>query len=414
MRANGKSCVARAFAIALLPGAILMAALPATAVVIPLGDLAATQSNSDLVLSFPTTSPRLYIVQASPDLLLWTNCQPAVSGNGTVQTFTLSNALSGNQGFCRLLIQTPASLLLPQGTAFTIIGYDCGGIQEHVYVTGFDPTTGNPVGEVYLKTTCSCGKDCSTVHTKWASAMWDLAGNVIAAAALSNAPAVDTNFIATDAYGDTIYNTPTAAYLVVPIPAAPTGVTAVQSDDQLNISWSPNGINPVAITSSKLTATPVGSASSVLTMTVTGTATSGVIETVQPDTTYQITVVDTTVGGASPASTPLSVTTSPATILPSAPTNVVAAWQIPDPSGTNDSITVTWQAGNSGNSPIDEYQIVINGSDGGGTFTNTVSGTTLVTYFNSVDDIPNYSVTVQAHNAAGWGPKSVTVNLGGL
>ena len=33
---------------------------------------------------------------------------------------------------------------------------------------------------------------------------------------------------------------------------------------------------------------------------------------------------------------------------------------------------------------------------------------------NSLDYIPNYSVTVQAHNAAGWGPVSAAVNLGGL
>lgn len=414
MRANGKSCVARAFAIVLLLAAGLMVSLSATAVVIPPGGLAAAQSNSDLVLSFPTTSPKLYTVQGSPDLLQWTNCQPAIPGNGTVRTFTLSNALAGGQGFCRLLVQTPAGLILPVTPAFEILGYDCGGIQEQVFVTGFDPSTGNLMGDVFLKTTCSCGKACSTLHTNWAAVTWDLTGNEISATKLSNAPAFDTNFMATDAYGDTIFNAGNKAYLVVPIPAAPTGVTAIQLDDQFNISWTPNGVNPAAITSSTLTATPVGSTSSVLTTTVTGTGTSGVIQTVQPDTMYQITVVDTTVGGASPASAPLTITTVPATVVPSAPTNVVASWQIPDPSGTTDSITVTWQSGNPGNSPIDEYQIVINGSDGGGTFTNTVSGTTLVTYFNSIDYIPNYSVTVQAHNAAGWGPVSAVVNLGGL
>lgn len=414
MRANGKSCVARAFAVALLLGASLTAPLSAPAVVIPPGGLAVAQSNSDLVLSFPTTSPRLYTVQASSDLLQWTNCQPVIPGNGTVRTFTLSNALSGSQGFCRLLVQTPAGLILPVTPAFAILGYDCGGIQEQVFVTGFDPSTGGPMGDVYLKTSCSCGKDCSTFHTAWAAVTWDLTGNEVSATRLSNAPVVDTNFMATDASADTIYNAGNKAYLVVPAPTAPTGVTAVQLDDQLNISWTPNGVNPVAITSSILTATPVDSTNSVLSTIVAGTTTSGTIFSVQPDTTYQITVVDSTIGGDSPPSTPLTITTVPATVVPSAPTNVAAVWQIPDPSGTNDSITVTWQSGNPGNSPIDEYQIVISGSDGGGTFTNTVSGTTLVTYFNSVDDIPNYSVTVQAHNDAGWGAVSSVVRLGGL
>jgi len=62
---------------------------------------------------------------------------------------------------------------------------------------------------------------------------------------------------------------------------------------------------------------------------------------------------------------------------------------------------------------VDQYLVTITGSDGGGTFTQTVSGTTLTAYFG-VDYIPNWSVTVQAHNAAGWGPVSVAFNLGGL
>ena len=43
----------------------------------------------------------------------------------------------------------------------------------------------------------------------------------------------------------------------------------------------------------------------------------------------------------------------------------------------------------------------------------TVSGTALTADF-TVDYIPNWSVTVQAHNAFGWGPLSTKVNLGGL
>jgi hypothetical protein len=53
------------------------------------------------------------------------------------------------------------------------------------------------------------------------------------------------------------------------------------------------------------------------------------------------------------------------------------------------------------------------GSDGSGTFTQTVSGTTLSASF-TVDYIPNWSVTVQAHNAYGWGPLSSAFSLGGL
>src|SRR5437899_5497382 len=114
-------------------------------------------------------------------------------------------------------------------------------------------------------------------------------------------------FIASDGYGDAIYNAGTAAYLVVPIPAAPTDVTAVQSGDEFQISWALNGVNPAAVSSSTLTATPVNSSASTLTTTVAGSATSGFISSLQPQTTYQITVVNTTISGSSPASAPLSV-----------------------------------------------------------------------------------------------------------
>jgi hypothetical protein len=83
-----------------------------------------------------------------------------------------------------------------------------------------------------------------------------------------------------------------------------------------------------------------------------------------------------------------------------------------DPTGTTDSLIANWPATVPGNSPVDEYLILIK-SDGGSSYTNTVSGDTLTTYFN-VDWTPNWSVTVRAHNAAGWGPVSSTVNLGGL
>lgn len=376
--------------------------------------LAATASNRDLILSFPTTTTNYYGVQMCPGLSQsWTNTQAGLQGYGLTKTVTESNVLSGGSGFYRTVIQPqPVELFLPGSTAFAILGYDCGSIQEKVYLFGFD-TNGYPIGYVELKTICSCGKDCSSPHSASATAMWDFAGNVIATN-ITATGASNPNFIATDVSNDIIYNSGAIAYLIVPIPLAPTNVTAIQSGDQFNISWMSKGVNPIAITSSTLTATPIGSTNPVLTATVTNSVTNGIITTLEPSTTYQITVASTTVGGTGPTSVPLSVTTEAATIKPSAPTNVTAVWQIPDPSGSTDSITVSWSAANPGNSPVDEYQVVVAGSDGGGTFTNTVSGTTLVTYFNGMDYIPNYSVTVQAHNAAGWGPVSTAVNLGGL
>ncbi|HTP47975.1 MAG TPA: fibronectin type III domain-containing protein [Casimicrobiaceae bacterium] len=76
------------------------------------------------------------------------------------------------------------------------------------------------------------------------------------------------------------------------------------------------------------------------------------------------------------------------------------------------SLFASWTAAVPGDSPTDSYQITINGSDGGGTFTQAVPGSTLTATF-AVSDIPDWSVKVRAHNAAGWGPWSARFVLGG-
>jgi hypothetical protein len=416
MNTINKTVFPPGLASALLLGVTWAAALSAGAVTIPAGSLAARRSGDDLVLVFPTISPNLYTVQTCPDLLQpWTDFQAGIPGDSSVKTVTSTNALPAGNGFYRLLIQSPTKLLLPQSMAFAILGHSCGGIKEQAYVSGFDAASGYPTGNVYLSTTCSTGGRGShpATFTAWAAATWDLAGNVVSSVALAGGPTVDPVFSATDGYRDTIYNVGTAAYLVVPAPGAPIGVTAVQSGDEFQVAWKPTGVNPAAITSSTLTATPVNSTASILTTTVAGAATTGVIASLQPLTTYEVTVVNTTLGGSSPASASVSVTTSPATVPPSAPTGVAAHWTNLDPAGPTDTLVASWQAAVPGDSPIDQYRITITGSDGGGTFTQTVSGTTLTASF-TVDYIPNWSVTVQAHNAFGWGSSSPVVTLGGL
>jgi len=379
--------------------------------------LAPARSGNDLTLSFPTTYPHFFIVQTSPDLVQpWTDVQSGVVGDGAVKTVTVANAFSAAQGFYRLADESPVKLLLPEGDAFAVIGFDCGGIAEKVYITGFDPTNGYPTGEVYLSTTCSCGKGCSSPHSAWAVATWDFAGNTISYGALTNGPVIDPILMATDAYDDTIYNVSNGiatAYLAVPTPEAPTNVTAVQTNDQFDVAWMPTGVNPLAVTSSTLTATPVGSTNSVLTTNVTGTATNGVIQFLQPGTMYQITVFDTSIGGPGPASAPLSVTSSSVPIPPSAPTWGTNYWSNPDGGDlTNNTIISIWQPAVPGDSPVDQYLVIITGSGGAGTFTNTVDGSTLTTYFNVANN-PNWQITVQAHNGFGWSPLSTVYHLGG-
>jgi hypothetical protein len=372
----------------------------------------------NVVLSFPTTSTNYYGLQTCSIFpQQWANIQSGIPGNGTTQTITISNALASAQGFYRLVIQPkPLDLVLPQGDAFAILGHSCGGIQEQVYATGFDPVTGYPTGVVYLKTRCGGsgrgGGYHTTTYTAWAAATWDFAGNVISYSVLTSA-VVNASFTATDVFGDILYNTSGRAYLIVPFAAAPTIVNAVQSGDQFLVTWTLNGVNPVTVTSSTLTATPVNSPASILTTTVAGPGTNGTIDLLQPRTTYQISVVNNAVSGPSPVSAPVTLTTGAATIAPSAPSSVVASWSNPDPSGATDTLIASWAAADPGDSPIDQYRITITGSDGGGTFTQTVDGLTLTAYFG-VDFTPNWTVTVQAHNAVGWGPVSKPVTLGGL
>jgi hypothetical protein len=72
----------------------------------------------------------------------------------------------------------------------------------------------------------------------------------------------------------------------------------------------------------------------------------------------------------------------------------------------------SWKAARSGDSPTDRYQITISGSDGGGTYTRSVSGSTLTATF-AVNDIPDWRIKVRAHDVAGWGPWSASYTLGG-
>ena len=110
---------------------------------------------------------------------------------------------------------SPISLVLPQNNAFAILGYWCGGISEHVFATGFDPSTGYPMGDASMSTTCSgSGRGGHpTTHTAWGSATWDYTGAVVSDAGLPSAPTVNPTFSATDSYGNLLYNQSNAAFL---------------------------------------------------------------------------------------------------------------------------------------------------------------------------------------------------------
>lgn len=306
------------------------------------------------------------------------------------------------------------SLALPQSTAFAILGRSCGGIQEKAYVTGFAPKTGYPTGYVYIQTRCGGsgrgGGYQTTTYSAWVSVTWDFAGNIVSATKSATAPAVNLTFSITDTYGDQIYNLNNGAFLVVPVPAAPTITQSNQSGVQIQVLWKLSGANPAVITSSTLTAKPVGASAPIITTIVSGATTVGLVGPLQPSTKYQITVTNMTSGGPGAASNPVTVTTVAASIAPSVPTGVTAFWSAQG--ATTATIVVRWTAAVPGNSPVDQYRITIASSDGG-TFTQSVSGTTLMSNF-TVDFGPDWSITVWAHNSVGWSPASASFTLGGL
>ena len=126
----------------------------------------------------------------------------------------------------------PLLLTLSQGQAFAILGASCGGIQEQGYVTGFDPTTGYPVGAVTLSTTCSTGGRGSHPHTYTGSADvdWDFTGATVSATSPATRATPPPPFSATDTNGNQIYNSGSSAFLLlapgfVPAPRV-TGISA--------------------------------------------------------------------------------------------------------------------------------------------------------------------------------------------
>jgi hypothetical protein len=220
---------------------------------------------------------------------------------------------------------TTRTLTLSQGAAFYVLGHSCGGIQEKVYATGFDSTSGYPTGDVYMQTRCGGsgrgGGYHVTTYSGWARVTWDWLANTRGFAQIAGAEeGISESFSATESHGDRIYNLGTAAYLetteppLVP-PAPPTGVTAsvqlIESGEQellrFIVSWTPAPGTAPLITSSTVTATPVGSTATVLTTTVTGPGSGAYVGWLQPGTLYRITVTNTDEEGTSEPSEPIEV-----------------------------------------------------------------------------------------------------------
>jgi hypothetical protein len=202
---------------------------------------------------------------------------------------------------------TPIALVLPQGDAFAVLGYSCGGIKEHAYATGFDPS-GNAAGDVSLSTTCSSGGRGSrpSVHTGWAAVSWDLSGNVVSYGKPTSPVSVSTTFSTTDKYGDQLYNTSSGAFLLpsgkAPIKFSP----ALSSSGTVGTSYS-STFAPASGGSGSFSYSASGLPGG---LSLSGTTISGTPTTAG---TYKVTVTATdTVGGSNnAASLTITIATPP-------------------------------------------------------------------------------------------------------
>jgi hypothetical protein len=137
----------------------------------------------------------------------------------STSTTTSSTSTTSTTSTTVPLGTSPEQLLLSQGEAFGFLGHSCGGIQEHAYATGFDPASGFPTGAVYMQTRCGGsgrgGGYHVTTYAAWATVTWDFTATVVSDAAVASAPNVDPTFSMFDANGNEVYNTTTAAWLLV-------------------------------------------------------------------------------------------------------------------------------------------------------------------------------------------------------
>jgi hypothetical protein len=169
---------------------------------------------------------------------------------------------------------TTSSLLLPQSTAFSMLGHSCGGIQEQAFTTGFDATSGYPTGDVYLQTRCGGsgrgGGYHSTTYSAWAGVTWDFTAAVVSSTELTAAPTgLDPAFSAFDGQGNEVFNTLNAVNV---LPADCTVGNTAYCTYRASLTLSDTFVPPPRVTAISVVSGPATGAT---TVTITGSAFTG-------------------------------------------------------------------------------------------------------------------------------------------
>ncbi|MBI3784502.1 MAG: IPT/TIG domain-containing protein [Deltaproteobacteria bacterium] len=165
------------------------------------------------------------------------------------------------------------SLLLPQSTAFSVLGHSCGGIQEQALATGFDAASGYPTGNVYLQTRCGGsgrgGGYHSNTYSAWVDVTWDYTGTVVSYIPAGAPTSIDPTFSAFDSFGNEIHNQLNAVNV---LPANCTVGDTTYCSYRAYLSLSSTFVPPPRVTSVSVTFGPAAGGTGV---TVTGTGFTG-------------------------------------------------------------------------------------------------------------------------------------------
>jgi len=156
------------------------------------------------------------------------------------------------------------SLLVSQSIAFSVLGHSCGGIQEQALATGFDATSGYPMGEVYLQTRCGGsgrgGGYHTTTYSGWVGVIWDYTGAVLAYDVITAPTSVDPTFSAFDSFGNEVYNVLNAVNV---LPANCTVGNTTYCSYRAYLSLAPTFVPPPRVTSISVTVGPATGGTSV-------------------------------------------------------------------------------------------------------------------------------------------------------
>lgn len=188
--------------------------------------------------------------------------------------------------------------------------------------------------------------------------------------------------------------TPGVASTSAPIPPdAPTNVTATSGNGKATVSWTaPSG----SVSSYTVTAYD-GSGNVAGTCTATAPATTCVVTGLTNGSPYTFKVVATNGNGDSSASDP-SVSVTPQTVAPGAPTGVTAT-------ASNASATVSWTAPtDNGGSTITSYTATA--YNGSGQAIGTCTSSTTTCQISGLANGTAYTFKVTATNASGTSPAS--------